>query len=497
MGQEVPLSLCFDEDDFGKGTSRRTRAPAELFFHEPWEPPAAGDGRSRDLQQMNYPPWETSRGQPDQANGYPQPQKNGYQNGHPPAQPNGYNQQPPRNPQKGTPDSQRKQADAKVPWEMPRSGFAAPWEKTFKPDAGTKTQIPPESPGGSGSKDSEGDLPPDWRDAKDPKSGRTYFWNVRTRERQWHRPEFKKSTASSAKKTPARSPASKSQGSSTPMSRRSAPSPTFDNNGLDDSPNKGDTVIIKKGFVATLQRGIVQHGDNGFQVNMQTGFKAPKKQEEEVEEEEEEVIPEPEPVPLGPIPASQYRAQPGDKIDEYVEWYCHQLEPSRGATLIMNKIQDEGEGAYEIAGRFVRINWTQGQNGPDLIVREAGEADVQQLARYLRQAADVAFELSKGASAINQVPKHLRMSMDVDPNKPVQDRFEAMRLARNEAELREKAAQTWASQQASSGLSAPNILRQSSVTISQPTIEWPGHGPGASSHGSSASPYIGGGRTVR
>merc|ERR1719399_885025 len=101
----------------------------------------------------------------------------------------------------------------------------------------------------------------------------------------------------------------------------------------------------------------------------------PNDTQEEEEEEEVEETPEPEKVPTGPIPASQYRAQPGDKIDEYVEWYCHQLEPGRAAALIMNKIQDEGEGAYEIAGRFVRIKWTQSQSGPELIVCEAGEAD--------------------------------------------------------------------------------------------------------------------------
>jgi len=44
-----------------------------------------------------------------------------------------------------------------------------------------------EGAGGEGVEE-DGDLPENWRMSVDKKKGRTYYWNVKTREVSWYRP---------------------------------------------------------------------------------------------------------------------------------------------------------------------------------------------------------------------------------------------------------------------------------------------------------------------
>lgn len=141
--------------------------------------------------------------------------------------------------------------------------------------------------------------------------------------------------------------------------------------------------------------------------------------------------------PRVPIPASQYEAVPGDQVDEYLAQACRRLDDSRASGLTVLR---HGAGDYNIGGRRVSLTLA----GTKMLVKEENNYEAHDLDWYLVAAAEVEHHMNAGApAAISQVPRHLRLSFDhADPTrKGKTQRKAAMRLAQEQAALREKDAQ--------------------------------------------------------
>lgn len=158
-----------------------------------------------------------------------------------------------------------------------------------------------------------------------------------------------------------------------------------------------------------------------------------------------------------PVPAANYCADSADPIDMMLAVGLSSLDRKMSAKLVLRRI---GSGKYEIDGRRVSLRWTDQGGNPGLLVCEDDVIDAKgsemPLLAYLSQAANVACALS-GQRAdqpkIARVPKEQRLTFaeskdresasTLDIEKMGNERCESMRLACEQAKLREQAAEAY------------------------------------------------------
>lgn len=171
----------------------------------------------------------------------------------------------------------------------------------------------------------------------------------------------------------------------------------------------------------------------------------------------------PRPVPLSArapcLPACSYEADPSDPIDAQVSWTLLCMDKKLLSSLLMRKICP---GEYEVDGRriFIRnasVGPCSGSDG-ELIVSEGsvkkGAASAElPLQAYLQQAAEVAASLGGrgyGAPSVARIPQSMRLtfggeglggaSYGADQHG---ERQRSMRIACEQARLRENAAEAY------------------------------------------------------
>lgn len=138
-----------------------------------------------------------------------------------------------------------------------------------------------------------------------------------------------------------------------------------------------------------------------------------------------------------PVPASRYEAVLGDPLDGALAQACKRLDSARASGLVILR---NGPSNYDIGGRRVLLS----KEGLNVVAKELNNNEKHDLDWYLSSAAEVEHHMGAGGPAITQVPKHLRLTFPQDPPADPtgkKKRKEAMRLAKQQAELREQNAQ--------------------------------------------------------
>jgi len=139
------------------------------------------------------------------------------------------------------------------------------------------------------------------------------------------------------------------------------------------------------------------------------------------------------------VPASSYLADSSDVMD--VEFARHLLALERQAANAL-ELRRLAHGRYEIQGRRVAVRWGPDNGGCELVAREEEmqgrnpeegvcEEGELPLGEYLRQVGGIAADIRR--------PTHRRLLTFVD-NGAAGDRFESMKIACEQARLREQAA---------------------------------------------------------
>mmetsp|Transcript_42548 Transcript_42548/g.132752 ORF Transcript_42548/g.132752 Transcript_42548/m.132752 type:complete len:803 (+) Transcript_42548:1-2409(+) len=158
-----------------------------------------------------------------------------------------------------------------------------------------------------------------------------------------------------------------------------------------------------------------------------------------------------------PVPASHYVADGADPIDLMLSVGLSSLDRCTSSKLMLRRL---GMGRYEIDGRRVSLKWTDQGGQPGLSVCEDEVTDKgseMPLLAYLSQAANVAASLSGGRAdmpKISRVPKEQRLTFaeeatestsTLDVERVGNERCESMRIACEQARLREQAAEAYES----------------------------------------------------
>jgi len=158
-----------------------------------------------------------------------------------------------------------------------------------------------------------------------------------------------------------------------------------------------------------------------------------------------------------PIPASAYKADSSDPVDMMLAVGLSSLDRATASKLTIKRL---GMGKYEIDGRKVSLRWTEQGGSPALLVLEdevmnSAESETPLIA-YLSQAANVAASLS-GQRAdmpkIARIPKEQRLTFADHKGEGSKgtlniadvgnERCESMRIACEQARLREQAAEAY------------------------------------------------------
>eukprot|EP00933_Yihiella_yeosuensis_P033648 TRINITY_DN27300_c0_g1_i2.p1 TRINITY_DN27300_c0_g1~~TRINITY_DN27300_c0_g1_i2.p1 ORF type:complete len:626 (+),score=131.36 TRINITY_DN27300_c0_g1_i2:99-1976(+) len=155
-------------------------------------------------------------------------------------------------------------------------------------------------------------------------------------------------------------------------------------------------------------------------------------------------------------PAMGYRVDHSDPIDTMFAQALSVLDPRTSSKLNLRRL---AMGRYEIDGRRVTVRWSQ-QPANGLVAIEDGVRDSEMdLKAYLSQAGNVAASLSglqMDMPKISRIPKERRLTFRDDdkssaPSKNLaaeidkvgNERCESMRLAVEQARLREEAAEAY------------------------------------------------------
>lgn len=183
--------------------------------------------------------------------------------------------------------------------------------------------------------------------------------------------------------------------------------------------------------------------------------------------------------PQPPVSASMYVPDKSDPMDVKLSAGLRFLDPVAASKLVLRRL---APGKYEMDGRRVTLQWAA---GGQLSVLEDDVLDSKgsemQLQAYLHQAANVAASLS-GQRAdmprIGLVPKEKRLTFGddaagkhegnvkvADIDKVGNERCDSMRLAVEQARLREEAAEAYARRQ---GMPPPPLVL--AHPVSQSTI---------------------------
>lgn len=161
----------------------------------------------------------------------------------------------------------------------------------------------------------------------------------------------------------------------------------------------------------------------------------------------------------GLVQACVYEADSHDDIDVQLSAQLKLLERTFASSLLLRRL---GRGTYELDGRRVRLRWAHPHPEageplpePEVVVREGDDNDLNAaempLAAYLQQAADVAASLggrAAGVPLVARVPQNQRLTFtSVPPQQPLDDmgieRLRSMRMACEQARLREHAAEEY------------------------------------------------------
>jgi len=158
------------------------------------------------------------------------------------------------------------------------------------------------------------------------------------------------------------------------------------------------------------------------------------------------------------VPAATYIVDLADPVDQLLGNALRMLDTAAASKLTLRRLSP---GRYEIDGRRVTLRWEQGGTGLVVIEDEVLDArgSAMPLVAYLKSAGNVAASLS-GQRAdmpkIARVPKAQRLTFDDDApaeqnlasqiEKLGSERCESMRLAVEQARLREEAAEKYEKQ---------------------------------------------------
>jgi len=154
------------------------------------------------------------------------------------------------------------------------------------------------------------------------------------------------------------------------------------------------------------------------------------------------------------VPACLYEADAGDLMDMQLSWHLQSLDRSLASALMVRRL---GSGEYDFDGRRVRLVWSESgtKDGlQQLLVCEGSDTDTTlvetPLPAYLHQAADIAASLGglkAGSPAVARVPADRRLTFaNVPPrtsDDPTMERVRSMRVACEQARLREHAAEAY------------------------------------------------------
>lgn len=146
---------------------------------------------------------------------------------------------------------------------------------------------------------------------------------------------------------------------------------------------------------------------------------------------------------LSSLPASRakplYVSEQDDLLDQHVAWYLKHHE----SVYAINAVQRKMPGVYVINGREVRVEWQHGRGPGQKECLMVVDGPLRQpFAHYMlgsEEDCDYARECPVSTSALNTLPPEKRMSFPSEGK--VNDRLEAMRIAKQQASAREKAAQ--------------------------------------------------------
>jgi len=137
------------------------------------------------------------------------------------------------------------------------------------------------------------------------------------------------------------------------------------------------------------------------------------------------------------VPARSYMADPSDVMD--VEFARHLLALEREAAAAL-ELRRLAHGRYEVQGRHISVRWGPGNHGSELLACEdelegmlaSADGDGEQpLGEYLRHLGDIAASIRRPAE---------RRILTFVHDGAIGDRFDAMKIACEQARLRERAA---------------------------------------------------------
>jgi len=138
------------------------------------------------------------------------------------------------------------------------------------------------------------------------------------------------------------------------------------------------------------------------------------------------------------VPASSYMADPTDVMDVEFARHLLALEHEAAAALELRRL---AHGRYEVQGRHINVRWGPGNSGCELLacedelegIPETADGDGEQpLREYLWQLGEIAANIRR--------PANRRILTFVHDGAAPGDRFDAMKIACEQAKLRERAA---------------------------------------------------------
>jgi len=134
-----------------------------------------------------------------------------------------------------------------------------------------------------------------------------------------------------------------------------------------------------------------------------------------------------------------YVADQEDLLDQHVAWYLKHHESVHAQHYVVRKMP----GVYVIDGREVRVEWQHGRGPGQKECLMVVDGPLRQpFAHYMQGSeddCDYTRECPVTTSALNSLPPEKRISFPSEGK--VSDRLEAMRIAKQQASAREKAAQ--------------------------------------------------------
>ncbi|CAE7440715.1 unnamed protein product [Symbiodinium natans] len=166
-----------------------------------------------------------------------------------------------------------------------------------------------------------------------------------------------------------------------------------------------------------------------------------------------------------------------DEIDQRVSDLIHKLRKDEAAPLVVRHVKDN---MYKVDGRRVRLSLSNGSDAC-IMVQEDSDAKLPlvPLETYLQQAAFVSralHGLSAGSPAVAQVPadKRLTFAATACGDGESLRRVKAMRLACEQARLREEAAEAYAREASAEGWRPRSGIEDTAAVASTSLQQPPG-----------------------